>query len=66
MRLDTEKIKKILLEKGLTITELAEKIGVTYASTHRVISGKSFPRPGTLKKICDELKVKAKDIIIYD
>ncbi|MBU1136928.1 Fic family protein [Patescibacteria group bacterium] len=49
-----EKLKLILKLSGLTQSELAGRLGVTFAALNRWINGKSFPRPKAREKI-DEL-----------
>ena len=52
------RIKELLNSQGLTMTNLAEKIGVTQANISLLLSGKSSPRVDTLEKIASALGVE--------
>lgn len=49
-----EKLQVIMQLSGLTQTELASRLGVTFAAFNRWVNQKAVPRPGALAKI-DEL-----------
>lgn len=51
------RIKEICKEKGLTLSELAEKIGVNSANLSVSISAKGNPTIATLNKIAEALNV---------
>ena len=46
-----EKLRLIQAISGITQTELARKLGVTFVALNRWINGKSRPRPGALLRI---------------
>lgn len=66
MKINVNAIKKILFEKCMTITELAEKSDISLVTAMRVVNGKVLPRATTLKKICKVLKCKPSDITSED
>lgn len=55
------KIKEIAKAKGITITELAEKLGVTQVTLSRTINGN--PTIQTLLKISEILDCDIRDLI---
>ena len=57
------KLKMRRLEKGLTQTELAEKIGVAMMSISNYECGSRFPRKAILDKIAEALECKVADLI---
>lgn len=56
------KVKEVAKEKGVTITELAEKLGIAQVSLSRAINGNN-PKLETLKKIAHALNVDVRDLI---
>ena len=48
-----DRIRKLRKERGLSITGLAEKIGVSYQSLQRYEAGKREPSIQTLTKLAD-------------
>lgn len=55
------RVKEIAKSKGITITELAEKLGVTQVTLSRTLSGN--PTLNTLIKIASILGVDVRDLI---
>ncbi len=53
-----ERINRLSEERGLTTTQLAEKVGVSQAQISRLENGKQGFRSGTLVRIADALGVK--------
>ena len=53
-----ELIKLEIKRKGLTQKQLAEKTGITTTTINHIIKGINYPRPSTLKKICEVLDIK--------
>ena len=51
------RIKELLKEKGLTLSELSDKIGVKSANLSVALSEKGNPTIGTLEKIASALEV---------
>lgn len=56
------RIKEILKEKGVTQTELADKIGITQVGLNRMINGN--PTAETLLKIAEALDVDIRELFI--
>lgn len=52
------RIKQILKEKGLTLNDLAKKLGINRVSLSVSINKSANPQIGTLKKIADSLGVE--------
>ncbi len=55
------RIKEVAKSKGITITELAEKMGVTQVTLSRTINGN--PTIETLLKIANVLEVDVRELI---
>ncbi|MDO4729116.1 MAG: helix-turn-helix transcriptional regulator [Bacteroidota bacterium] len=55
------RIKDVLKEKGLTQTELAQKLGVSQVALNKAINGN--PTIETLQKIADVLDVDIRDLL---
>ncbi|MFK8301523.1 helix-turn-helix domain-containing protein [Capnocytophaga stomatis] len=55
------KIKEVAKSKGISITELAEKLGITQVTLSRTINGN--PTIETLLKIANVLEVDVRDLI---
>ncbi len=53
-------VKRIIKEKGYTVTSLAEKLEMTQVSLSRIINGN--PTVDTLQKIANALEVDVKDL----
>jgi toxin-antitoxin system, antitoxin component, xre family len=51
------RIKEILQEKKMTVSVLADTIGITRANMSNIVNGKTNPKMETLKKIADALNV---------
>ena len=54
----TEQIKKLMLEKGLTQQDLADKLNVTKANVSVYLNAKRNPKPATIHKIAKALNIK--------
>lgn len=62
--LDGQKVRAILLDRFLTLRDLANSSGVTYPTICAAVGKKKTPvRMGTLEKICGALSVRASDIV---
>ena len=61
------KLDRILLERGMSLTELSERVGVTIANLSILKTGKAKAiRFSTLEAICKELDCQPGDILSYD
>ncbi len=57
----------LLLERKMTLTELAERVGITIASLSVLKNGKAKAiRFSTLEAICRELGCQPGDLLHYD
>lgn len=61
------KLDRVLLEKGMSLTELSERVGVTIANLSILKTGKAKAiRFSTLEAICRELDCQPGDILFFD
>ena len=61
------KLDDVLHDRRMTMTELAEKIGLTLANVSIIKTGKAKAiRFSTLEAICKELKCQPGDILRYE
>lgn len=56
------RIKEILQEQKMTVSVLADTIGITRANMSNIVNGKTSPKMETLKKIAEALGVKLSDL----
>ena len=62
----TVHLDEILIERGMTMTELAERVGLTLANMSILKTGKARAiRFSTLTAICEELHCQPGDILHY-
>lgn len=61
--IDTEKIKALLKEQGITQRELAERAKITEASVSRYLSGQRVPGILTFASIAQALGVNINELI---
>lgn len=60
-------IDRVLLERGMTLTELADRVGITIANLSVLKTGKARAvRFTTLESICRELECQPGDILTYE
>jgi len=60
------KLDRLLLERGMSLTELSERVGVTIANLSILKTGKAKAiRFSTLEAICKELDCQPGDILEY-
>lgn len=60
------KLDRILVDRGVSLTELSERVGVTIANLSILKTGKAKAvRFSTLEAICRELKCQPGDILAY-
>ena len=61
------RLDRVLLERGMTLTELADRVGVTIANLSVLKTGKARAvRFSTLEAICRELDCQPGDLLAYD
>lgn len=56
------RLKEILEEKNMTLTDLSEKTGIEKGNLSAISNNKKNPTMETLKKIAEALKVKLSDL----
>jgi len=56
------RIKEILQEKKMTVSMLADIIGITRANMSNIVNGKSNPKMETLEKIAEALGVSVVEL----
>ena len=54
------------LRRFLTQKQLAERLGVTYQMVQRWETGRAFPRPSSLKRLCEALEVELDQLLTAD
>lgn len=59
------RIKEVLLEKSVTQTSLAEKLGKSYNMVNAYVQNRQQPRLEVLFDIARILEVEAKDLIAH-
>ena len=61
------KLDRVLLDRGMSLTELSERVGVTIANLSILKTGKAKAiRFSTLEAICKELGCQPGDILFFD
>tara|TARA_B100001179_G_scaffold171346_1_gene126775 strand:+ start:1965 stop:2201 length:237 start_codon:yes stop_codon:yes gene_type:complete len=60
------RLDELLRERGMTLTELSDRIGLTLANLSILKTGKAKAiRFSTLEAICRELRCQPGDLLIY-
>ncbi|MFH8611493.1 helix-turn-helix domain-containing protein [Streptomyces sp. NPDC018029] len=60
-------LDRILAERGMTLTELSEKVGITVVNLSVLKNGRAKAiRFSTLSRICDVLRCQPGDLITHD
>lgn len=54
------RIREVMLEKGISVNEMSEKLGITRQSFYSIVNGN--PTMSTLTKIAEILGVTAKEL----
>lgn len=63
----TVRLDKLLIDRGMTLTELADRVGVTIVNLSILKNGKARAiRFSTLSAICRELECQPGDLLGYD
>jgi len=57
--------KKDLLITNMTQQQLADKLGVSQPLVHKWFSGKTIPRPATIKRICDVTGLTPEEFVLF-
>jgi putative transcriptional regulator len=61
------KLDRVLLDRGMSLTELSERVGVTIANLSILKTGKAKAiRFSTLEAICKELNCQPGDILFFN
>ena len=61
------KLDRVLLDRGMSLTDLSERVGVTIANLSILKTGKAKAiRFSTLEAICKELGCQPGDILFFD
>lgn len=61
------KLDRVLLDRGMSLTELSERVGVTIANLSILKTGKAKAiRFSTLEAVCKELNCQPGDILFFD
>ena len=61
------KLDRVLLDRGMSLTELSDRVGVTIANLSILKTGKAKAiRFSTLEAICKELGCQPGDILFFD
>lgn len=66
IKLDTKKIYLAMVEKGLTVTEIAKAGGVSQQAVSNALSGNRVGKVKVVPAICQALGFSAKDIVIIE
>ncbi len=66
IRLNTKKIYLAMAEKGLTVTEIAQKGGVSQQAVSNALNGNRVGKVKVVPAICAALGFKAQDIVIIE
>ena len=60
-------LDRVLLERGLSLTELSERVGITIANLSVLKTGKAKAvRFSTLEAICETLDCQPGDILVFE
>jgi HTH-type transcriptional regulator, competence development regulator len=66
MEVNVERLKELRRERVLSLRELEERSGVTYATIWRIEDGRQGAHPRTVRKLADALGVKPSELIRED
>lgn len=59
-------LNHVLLDRGMSLTDLAERVGITLANLSILKTGKARAvRFSTLEALCRELNCQPADILVY-
>ncbi len=61
------RLDELLISRGMTLTELADRVGITLANLSILKNGRARAiRFSTLTAICRELDCSPGDVLVYD
>ena len=61
------RLDHLLLDRGMTLTELAERVGITLANLSVLKTNKARAvRFSTLEALCQELKCQPGELLVYE
>jgi len=61
------KLDRVLLDRGMSLTELSDRVGVTIANLSILKTGKAKAiRFSTLEAICKELQCQPGDLLFFE
>ena len=61
------RLDHLLLDRGMTLTELADRVGITLANLSVLKTNKARAvRFSTLEALCHELKCQPGELLVYD
>jgi transcriptional regulator with XRE-family HTH domain len=63
MEVNVERLKELRRERVLSLRELEEKSGVTYATIWRIEDGRQGAHPRTVRKLAEALGVQPSELI---
>jgi transcriptional regulator with XRE-family HTH domain len=63
MEVNVERLKELRRERVLSLRELEERSGVTYATIWRIEDGRQGAHPRTVRKLAEALGVQPSELI---
>jgi transcriptional regulator with XRE-family HTH domain len=63
MQVDTERLRRLRLEAGLSLRALALSAGVSHDTVMEIEAGRRAPHPSTVKKLADALDVRVTELV---
>jgi DNA-binding Xre family transcriptional regulator len=63
MKINYKLVKKMMIDKGISLKELCEMSGISYSHLALVTTGKKNMGPRALMKLAKALEVSIKDLI---
>jgi transcriptional regulator with XRE-family HTH domain len=64
MEVDVERLKRLRKLRALTLRELEQESGVSYATVWRIENGHSDVRPSTIRKLARALGVDIAELVV--
>lgn len=66
VRIDSEKMKKLMKERGISQVDLSRLLNVTQGAVSHYMSGRNNPEMGSWLAIADVLGCRVEDLCIVD